>query len=95
MKYGNRVDANQEAIVKSLRKACLSVAIIAPCGNGIPDLIVGWRGHNYLIEIKVGNAKLTPCEKTWHSEWKGSVAICKDAYDVFEHIANQEKKCSP
>jgi hypothetical protein len=86
MKYGNRVDDNQQVIVKNLRKAGYSVAIIAPCGKGIPDIIIGHNGRNYLVEIKVGNAKLTPCEKAWHDSWRGQVFIAKDTYAILEYL---------
>jgi hypothetical protein len=31
------------------RKRC---AILFCMGGGVPDLLVGWRGANYLVEIK-------------------------------------------
>ena len=97
MKYGNRVDANQQQIVKDLRKCGIcSVAIIAPCGNGIPDLVIGFKDKlgrpvNILVEIKVDKAKLTPCEKVWHDEWQGQCMIARNTSDILQYICDMQK----
>jgi hypothetical protein len=76
-------DANQAEIVKALRAVGCSVEIItSPIGRaGIPDLLVGFKGVNYLIEIKVPGTKGTPPDKEdlseaqlrWHMAWKGAI----------------------
>jgi hypothetical protein len=47
------VDANQAGIVEDLRlvPGC-SVLSLAPLGRGKPDILVGYRGANILVEIK-------------------------------------------
>lgn len=70
-----RVDANQPEIVAALRKAGCSVQHLHELGQGCPDVVVGCRGRNYLLEIKSSStAKMTPLERWWHDEWKGQVA---------------------
>jgi hypothetical protein len=63
-----RVDANQEAIVKTLRAANAYVWII-----GLPvDLLVGYKGHTFLVEIKDGPKKpLTRLQQDFFGNWMG------------------------
>ena len=73
-----RTDANQAAIVSELREIGASVLILASVGSGCPDLLVGWKGNNYLFELKNlagrGN-RLTPAETIFLTGWKGQAAI--------------------
>jgi hypothetical protein len=53
MRYAARVDKNQAEIVKALRDAGAYVWII-----GLPvDLLVGYKGHSFLVEVKDGSKK--------------------------------------
>lgn len=75
-----RVDDNQASIVAALRKAGCSVQVLSSVGNGVPDILVGMVGSNYLMEIKDGSKspsrrKLTPDEEAWHAAWRGSVVV--------------------
>jgi len=72
-----RVDANQAAVVSALRKAGASVAILANVGDGFPDLCVGLRHRNYLLEVKDGKAQLTPAERNWATRWKGQASTVR------------------
>ena len=54
MRRAARVDENQGLIVKALRACGATVRIITQ-GDGIPDLLVGYRGHTILMEVKDGN----------------------------------------
>ena len=76
MRRAGRTDANQTEIVNALRAIGCSVAITSGAGNGLPDLIVGFRGVNLLLELKDGNKvpsakKLTEAEQYFVSNWKG------------------------
>jgi hypothetical protein len=75
----NRTDANQASIVRALRAAGASVQPLNVVKAGCPDVLVGWQGRNYLLELKDGTKpqsarKLTPDEEQWHRNWKGTVA---------------------
>jgi hypothetical protein len=79
MRYANRIDANQNAIVDALRKAGASVRIISQ-GNGIPDLLVGFRQRTYLMEVKDGDKppsarKLTVEEAKFFEDWRGGTLV--------------------
>lgn len=41
MRKAARTDGTQQAIVSALREAGASVEILAQCGKGVPDLLVG------------------------------------------------------
>jgi hypothetical protein len=80
-----RHDSNQIEIVSALRQAGATVAILSNVGGGIPDLLVGWRGINLLLEVKNldGRGKrLTPAESEFMDTWRGQVAIVEDLADV-------------
>lgn len=68
MRYAARVDANQQAIVKALRDAGAFVWII-----GLPvDLLVGFSGQTYLVEVKDGSKKrLTRLQEDFFASWCG------------------------
>lgn len=54
MSYGRRAsrrDDNESAIVAALRAAGASVAIMDN-GDGFPDLLVGYHGVTFLLEVK-------------------------------------------
>ena len=64
-----RVDANQQQIVSALRAAGAYVWII-----GLPiDLLVGFKGHTFLVEVKDGPRKrLTALQEDFFNNWSGS-----------------------
>ena len=80
MRKAAKVDANQEQVVSVLRGYGATVQSLATVGKGVPDLLVGYRGRNFLMEVKDGSKipslrKLTPDQEIWHSGWKGSVCV--------------------
>jgi hypothetical protein len=93
MRYANRIDANQNAIVDALRKAGAYVRIISQ-GDGIPDLLVAYKGYTILMEVKDGNKppsarKLTEAEQKFFDEWTGGMLVVVNS--VEESIATLEK----
>lgn len=84
MRRAARVDANQAEVVKALRQIGASVEPIHMVGGGVPDLLIGYMGCNWLFEVKDGNKpqsrqSLTPDEKAWHKSWRGNVYIVNDS----------------
>ena len=73
MRYAKRVDANQDQIVSALRAAGAYVWII-----GLPvDLLVGYHGYTFLVEIKSGSKKrLTALQADFFDNWSGST-LCR------------------
>lgn len=77
MRRAAKVDANQMIIVAALRAVGATVQPLHAVGKGCPDLLVGYRGRNYLFEVKDGDKppsarKLTPDQVSWHDTWRGS-----------------------
>ena len=65
-----RRDASHKPIVEALRKVGASVVCAAELGNGIPDLIVGFRGVTRWLEVKSGSA-LKPEQIDFAATWRG------------------------
>jgi hypothetical protein len=60
--------------VKALRQVGASVEDLHRVGKGCPDLLVGFRQCNYIIEVKTPTGKLRPGQVEWHRDWRGHVA---------------------
>ena len=88
MRHKPRLDSNQKDIVKELRQyPGVSAHSVASLGHGFPDVIVGFRGRNYLVEIKDPNKppsarKLTDDEKAWHETWTGQVDVAETTEQI-------------
>jgi Holliday junction resolvase len=81
-----RVDRNQREIVAALRKAGASVEHLHAVGKGVPDLLVGYKGRNYLLEVKGERGKLTPAQVDWHEGWIGLAHIVRTPQEALEAI---------
>jgi len=89
MRKRGRVDGNQKQITKELRLNGATVAILSNVGGGVPDIAVGYKGHNFLFEIKDGaqppsKRKLTADEGAWFEMWKGNCQIITTSEQAFE-----------
>ena len=76
MRHAKRTDENQQAIVKALRDAGAYVWIIS-----LPvDLLVGYKGHTFCVEIKTGAKKrLTALQADFFENWSGSTLARVDS----------------
>lgn len=55
----------------------------------MPDLLVGTRDRNVLLECKDGTKppsarKLTPAQEAWHKAWRGKVAVVNTPVEALE-----------
>jgi hypothetical protein len=89
MKYAARVDANQLATIKAFKAAMPDASVFdaSACGEGFPDLVVGWRGRNYLFEVKnpdvrPSDRKLTESQVAFHGSWQGQVHVVHSAAEM-------------
>jgi len=73
MRRAARVDSNQADICAALRTAGATVWII-----GLPvDLLVGYKGHTFLMEIKTTSKKrLTGLQADFFQNWAGGT-LCR------------------
>jgi len=87
MRRANRIDYNQSIIVEALRKSGAYVRIVT-MGDGVPDLLVGYKGYTLLLEVKDGDKtpskrKLTQAEQKFFDEWTGGIlAIVESVEDA-------------
>ena len=75
MRRAARVDNNQAAVIEALRAAGAYVWII-----GLPvDLLVGYKNHTMLIEIKTSPKKhLTALQQEFFAKWMGGTLVRVD-----------------
>lgn len=91
-----RIDANQPAIVKALRLAGATVLHLHSVGQGCPDLCVGWKRRNFLLEIKdptkpLNQRRLSEDEMAVHMAWQGQVAVVESAEEALALIQQEMK----
>jgi Holliday junction resolvase len=96
-KYASKVDANQKEIIQAFRQMGCSVAPTHNAGKGFPDLVVGFQGVNFMVEIKDGNKppsaqKLTPDQIKFHDEWRGQICIVNCVDDCVDLLNNVHLK---
>jgi Holliday junction resolvase len=86
MQHRSSLDANHAEIVAKLRAIGATVVDLAKVGRGCPDLLVGWRGKTYLMEIKTAKGYIRPTQEQFFRSWTGGhIAIVRsfdDALDV-------------
>ena len=74
-----KIDPNQPDIVRALRAAGATVRSLAGVGDGCPDLLVGFRGANYVLEVKDPESQrglmLTPKQEIFFNTWGGQKAL--------------------
>ena len=82
--FARQRDANEPDIVKALQAAGAAVQKLG--GTGVPDLLVGYKGELFLIEVKNPNAKgggkyntgygcLTDAQTKWWATWRGRAPV--------------------
>ena len=95
MRTAAKIDKNQTEVVAAFRKVGASVQSLASIGKGCPDLLVGFQGKLYLIEVKDGTnvpskQLLTEDQKRWHDNWTGSPVHVVRSIDGALKILNQK-----
>ncbi len=87
MRRAAKVDSNHRVVVEAFRGLGCTVQSLAAVGAGVPDLLVGCGGRNYLVEVKDGakaksSRKLTDAQVTWQRMWRGDVALVESVEDA-------------
>lgn len=69
----NKQDRNAVEIVSALRAVGATARFVEfQHGQaGCPDILVGWKGQTYLMELKVRKGRLSDAQKKFHAEWQG------------------------
>ena len=84
MRKHGRTDLVHGDIVVALRQIGCSVQSLAAVGDGCPDLLIGYRGRNMLLEVKQPKGQLTPAQEIWLAVWHGSATV---VYSVADAVA--------
>ena len=91
MRKHAKKDRNHAEIIAALRAAGASVADTAALGSGFPDIVVGFRGKNHLMEIKDGflcksRKLLTDDEKNFVTFWRGKYSVVENVNQALKVI---------
>ena len=89
-----RVDDNQQEIVKQIRRLGITVLHLHTIGKGCPDLLLGFKNKNFLIELKdskktTSRKKLTDDETIFFNTWRGQVNKCETLDDILKVVNKQ------
>ena len=85
MRRAAKRDHSEPEIIAALKNLGCSVEQLS--GEDIPDLLVGYRGVNFLFEVKTGSAALTEGQRKWHEGWMGlPVALVRCPMDALDAI---------
>jgi hypothetical protein len=88
MRRKARVDSNQSTIVKALRGIPgVSVKVTSSLPEFV-DIVVGFKGQSYLIEIKAEGKKkqLKDSQKEFRDEWNGQWVVCENLDEILKTI---------
>lgn len=82
-----KIDSNQPRIVEQLRALHVSVRVLSMVGEGFPDLELGFRRQNFLIELKdpaqpPSKRRLTEDEQEFFDTWHGQVNKCETLEEI-------------
>jgi VRR-NUC domain. len=77
----HRKDNNHDEIRDALERVG---ATVVP--DGPVDLVVGFRGATYLIEVKTAKGKLRPTQENFVRRWKGHVAVVRTIDEALKVI---------
>ena len=91
-RYSKRRDPNEQAITEALRKVGATVhPQHVPC-----DLLVGYQGVTYLLEVKSppgpqggtsgSGQKLNPKQQAWADAWCGQFAVVTTPAEALEAL---------
>jgi len=81
-KYRNKRDTEEPAIVEALRRlGCTVERLDKPV-----DLLVGYRGRTYAVEVKGPAGKLTKAQQVFFETWTGDVTILNSPDEAIEWV---------
>jgi hypothetical protein len=89
-RYSNQRDGNEKNIVDALLQIGASVfRLDKPC-----DLLVGYRGMNFLIEVKLplgpkggqAHSKLNEWQEEFEMTWRGQFDVVRSPEDAIELV---------
>ncbi len=78
----HRLDANHQAIRDALEQMGATVDPRCP-----GDLLVGFEGRNYLLEVKTSKGKLKASQEAFQAGWRGQYAVVRSVDEALRVVA--------
>jgi hypothetical protein len=79
-------DRNHLAIMRALESYGVLVADLSGAGGGVPDLLCGYRGMMFTIEVKTPTGSLSKAQRAWFDEWSEYPALVLRSLDDVVHV---------
>ncbi len=83
---GKRRDSNERPIIDALEAVGATVQQLS--APDVPDLLVAYRGANYLLEVKTPKGKLEPGQATWIRGWMADVHVVRSPEEALSSIGS-------
>lgn len=80
--YRNKRDYNEPQIVDAFKRMGCSVERM----DTPLDLLVGYRGRSYLVEVKQEGKHLNAKQRLWCEAWRGGYVVVRSVADVMETL---------
>lgn len=80
-RYNARRDANEGEITDALDRLGITYLRLDEV-----DLLIGYRGCNYLLEVKTAAGRLNQNQKVFADWWKGQWTVVRSIDDVLKVI---------
>jgi len=90
MRTAAKRDAIEQNIVDALEAIGCSVQRISQ--KGLPDLLVGYRKRNFLIEVKSHGGKLTPLQQEFADFWRGQFMVAFSEDEALDLVTGAYEK---
>jgi len=79
-RYAKKRDTSEREIITTLETVGMHVHQL----DRPVDLVAGYRGLNYLIEVKTGKAKPNAEQAEFIETWRGQVVVLRDAQEAMD-----------
>lgn len=92
-----RVDDIHGEVARIFRAFGFSVQDTSRVGGGFPDYVIGFRGKNYLVEVKNDTGfgwKYTAAQKKFNESWNGqhiTITSPAEAADFAKQMRHEDR----
>jgi len=82
MRHGRR-DSTHKEVREALRSIGATVFDTGDVGGSFPDLVVGYRGKTFLVEVKGPKTKVTEGQSAFAEVWRGAeVKVLRSGHEA-------------
>lgn len=85
-RFRNTRDSIEPDVVDALER--IGAGYVRLNQAGVGDLLIGFRGINFMVECKAPKGKLTPAQQEFHMTWPGQIAVCRSVDEVLALICS-------